>query len=124
MSKVFKGQSFLVLPLLLILLCNPLYAEGSLFGHGEEDVVLMVVVSGVSGKVTKLSSTNRLLGYSVTATVTAGIVGIYDDNGFITEGGCLVGDMRTVWFPMPKSIHVELIVMVNASTTIVTIYYE
>lgn len=124
MSKVFKGWALLSLPLLFLILCNSVHADGSLFGHGEEDKLSSVVVSGTNGYVTSLSTSNRILGYSITATVSAGIVGIYDEATFITEGGCLVGDMNTVWFPFPRSITVKLEVMVNASTTIVTIYYE
>ena len=124
MSKVFKGQSFLVLPLLLILLCSSVYAEGTLFGHGEEDEVLTVVIPGTSGIVSAIADSNRILGYTVTSTAAAGVVGIYDYSGFITEGGCLTGDMKTVWFPFPREIKTKLEVLVNASTTIVTIYYE
>ena len=122
MSKVLRAVLSGIA--LLLLIYGNVYADGSLFGHGEEDQLSTIVIVGTSGLVTSLSTSNRVLGYSVTATVSAGVVGIYDGATFITEGGCLVGDMRTVWFPFPRNITVKLEVMVNASTTIVTIYYE
>ena len=122
MSKVFRSALSGAL-LLLLILCNNSYADGSLFGHGQDDETLFTVVSGVSGTVSKISSTNRILGYSITGTVNA-IVGFYDNGVFFSEGGCLANDMKTVWFPMPKDMAGSLSVYVNASTTIVTIYYE
>ena len=124
MNKVIRGTLLLGVPLLLLIFCNLSYADGSLFGHGEEDDVQTVVISGTSGYVSSIADSNRILGYTVTSTVTAGIVGLYDYDGFIAEGGCLVGDMGTVWFPFPRDIKTKLEVLVNASTTIVTIYYE
>lgn len=123
MSKVFKGWALLSLPLLLLILCNSVYADGSLFGHGEEDDVQTVVILGTSGYVSAVSASNRILGYTVTGSANA-IVGIYDYKGVITEGGCLANDMKTIWFPFPRDINGRLEVLVNASTTIVTIYYE
>ena len=123
MSKVIRGTLLLGVPLLLLIYCNLSYAEGSLFGHGEEDEVLSLVTN-TSGYIDTISPVNnRILGYTVTGSAAA-IVGIYDYNGFITEGGCLAGDMKTVWFPFPKKINGRLEVLVNASTTVVTIYYE
>ena len=122
MSKVLRAV-LSGIALLLLILCNQAFADGSLFGHGEEDEVLSIVVSGTSGIVTQFSSINRILGYSITGSVNA-VVGIYDFKGFITEGSSLANDMRSVWFPFPKAINGRLEVLVNAGTTIVTIYYE
>ena len=123
MSKVIRGTLLLGVPLLLIFLCSSVYAEGTLFGHGDEDETLFAVVNGVSGTVSGISSTSRVLGYSITGTVAA-IAGFYDSGVFFAEGGCLANDMKTVWFPMPKDMTGNLWVQVNASTTIVTVYYE
>ena len=122
MSKVLKGI-LSGIPFLLLILCSPVYAEGSLFGHGEEDEILTKVIIGTSGYVSGVSNKNRILGYTITGTANA-IAGIYDFKGFITEGGCLANDMKTVWFPFPRAISGKLEVLVNANTTIVTIYYE
>jgi hypothetical protein len=119
-SILLGGVAFVYLSLCLI---SGVLANGSLFGHGSDDEVLTEVLLGTSGVVTAIADSNRVLGYSVTGSANA-IVGIYDNSGIITEGGCLANDMQTVWFPFPKEIDTELIVMVNAGTTIVTIFYE
>lgn len=120
MSKVLRAAFFSVA---LLLLCGNLYAEGSLFGHGTEDETLFTVVNGSSGVVSGISSSSRIFGYSITGTANA-VAGFYDNGTFFAEGGCLANDMRTIWFPMPKDMTGSLWVQVNASTTIVTIYYE
>src|SRR3990167_217127 len=118
-SKLLIGLA----PLILILSFSfNSYADG-LFGHGNEDETLFTVINGTSGLATGILSTSRVLGYSVTGTVNA-IVGFYDNGVFFAEGGCLANDMKTVWFLMPKDMTGNLWVQVNASTTIVTIYYE
>ena len=110
-------------PLILTLLFSfNLYADG-LFGHGDEDETLFTVINGVSGNATGVSSSSRIFGYSITGSANA-IAGFYDSGVLFAEGGCLANDMKTVWFPMPKDITGNLWVQVNASTTIVTIYYE
>ena len=122
MNKVFRA-ALSGAALLLLISCSSVYAEGSLFGHGEEDEVLTKVIIGTSGYVSGVSNKNRILGYTITGTANA-IAGIYDFKGFITEGGCLANDMKTVFFPFPRAINGKLEVLVNAVTTIVTIYYE
>ena len=125
MTNKLRDKPFLgLVPLILILyLAFNSYADGSLFGHGDEDKTLFSVINGVSGYASGVSSTSRILGYSITGTVNT-IAGFYDNAIFFAEGGCLANDMKTVWFPMPKDMTGNLWVQINASTTIVTIYYE
>jgi len=119
MNKILRGV-VIAIPLLFLMMGN-VYA--GLFGHGSEDEVKTIVVVGTSGIVSSFSDSNRILGFTVTGTANA-VVGFYDYDGFIAEGGCLANDMKTVWFPFPKEVTTKLEVLVNAATTIVTIYYE
>ena len=120
MMNIMRGGALcLASCLILVNLC---YAEGSLFGHGTNDSVKTYVVRSGSETITQITTNNRILGYSVTGSANA-IVGLYDSGIIFAEGGCLANDMKTVWFPFPKDI-TTFIVQVNASTTIVTIYYE
>lgn len=78
-----------------------------------------------------ISNRNRILGYTVSGQGAAAIASLYDGTAgsdavnanIISEFGCASNTSDTFWFPFPIQLTNGLVVVVNASTTKVVIYY-
>ncbi len=87
--------------------------------------------TGTSAAASVITAQNRIVGFSVTGSAAA-IAGFYDTDALGTASDALLFDEASaastaytlVWYPAPKELTTGLTVVVNASTTIVTVYYE
>jgi len=87
----------------------------------DEAVALATIPSGT-----------RILGFIVVGDGAAGLVGLYDVAGLTTaavsnciaEGGCASDTTESIFFPMPYTIETRLVLVFDASTTSITVYYE
>lgn len=79
-----------------------------------------------------ITSDNRILGYQITGTANA-VAGLFDttslgavadSNIFDEPSAAANASSNPVWYPAPKDLTNGLIVVTNASTTVVTVYYE
>jgi len=87
--------------------------------------------TGTSAAASDITLNNRIVGFSVTGSAAA-IVGLYDtttlgtasDALLFDEAAAAATDYALIWYPAPKELTTGLTVVVNASTTVVTVYYE
>ena len=74
----------------------------------------------------------RILGFTVAGNGAAAFAGLYDvasvatsgSSTCIAEGSAASSQTESVWFPMPYTIVTRLVIVTDASTTAVTVYYE
>ena len=81
-----------------------------------------------------LTSANRVLGWTVSGNGAAGIAGLYDattvgaatNATLFDERACASGSVEpeNPWYAAPKNLTNGLVVVTDASTTIVTVFYE
>ena len=129
---------FLVVMMLCFVALTPAVVTaggaGSLYGHATGEETQIHVVAGADEEVDSgtIGTDNRILGFTVIGYGAASFAGLYDDTALETttaancigEGGGISGEAYTIWFPFPVDLDNGLVVIVDAATTYVTIYYE
>lgn len=124
-------KSFLVILAVMLIVGVAVSPSQALISNSPDARVKTLVVAGTSGVQTAITTNNRILGWKITGS-SAAIAGLYDASTLGTatattifdEDGCIAGGSASTWYPAPRNISTGLTVVVNASTTIVTIYYE
>jgi len=105
------------------------YIRGS---SGTKVETYMMYGTSEAVSLSTIPAGTRLLGFTVAGNNAAAFAGLYDCASLlvatttygIAEGSAASGQTNTVWFPMPFELQTRLVIIVNASTTAVTVYYE
>ncbi len=128
-------KKFLSLVLVVMMLLATSNAHAVIMKSPDARVKTAVWVgidSATSSNGVTLGSNNRVVGYQITGTAAA-VAGLYDatsvgaaTNSTIFDEASAAADASSnpVWYAAPKNLTNGLTVVTNASTTIITVYYE
>ena len=98
------------------------------------DQLITYTVYGVDEAValTTIPTGTRVLGFMVAGNGASGFAGLYDcasllvatSSNLVAEGSAASSQSSSVWFPMPYKVKTRLVIVTDASTTSVTVFYE